>query len=163
MKPDHLQFAQHILAGMPACQAYRAVRPKVTKSTAEKQARAWSARADVAAFIAKAKAEAEARALEASVLTILEKRQYLARAVRTPLASIDPEDPESEGADLVKSYAKTDSEMSSSTRFEKIDPLRAIALDNDLAGDGTGSNTLRELTEAIQSLAPTSTLPTGQI
>lgn len=163
MKPEHLAFAQAYLETINATQAYLSVRPKASRKNAGAMGAKWLARTDVARFLAEAQAEAQRRALDASVLTLLEKRQFLAQIVRTPITSLDPHDPSKPENVLIKSFAINESEMGSSTRLEKLDPLRAIALDNDLAGDGSTTNTLRDLTEALQSLAPPSTLPTGKI
>lgn len=69
-----------------------------------------------------------------SVMSIIEKRRFLARIRRSHLAQLDPDDPDNKDGDLIKSYSISESEGSTSRRIEKLDPLKAIQLDNELAG-----------------------------
>jgi phage terminase small subunit len=157
MKPSHLTFAQAIASGTPKGEAYLLAHPKVKPRTAQANATRLLKHPDVKAFLARVEAEAESLALESTVLTVTEKRQFLARIVRTPLSEDMP-------ADLIKSLARTEGELSSSTRIEKLDPLRAIQIDNDLAGEGAGAQTLRELTEALANISQNkSPIPTGKL
>lgn len=104
----------------------------------------------------------QASAADESVLTILEKRKFLARVVRTPITKLDLES--DEDADLIKSYSQTTGEMSSSLRLEKLDPLKAIEIDNKLCGDDPEANAVRELAAAVAALGQQSSpLPTGKL
>lgn len=62
-----------------------------------------------------------------TILTIQEKRKFLAKVVRTPIGNVDQD------SDLCQEFAKT----ADSIRFKMPDKLAAIRLDNDLAGDGS--------------------------
>lgn len=114
-------------------------------------------RADVQAYI---RAIQQAAANE-TVLSVLEKRRFLARIVRTPLCKLDPER-ETDG-DLIKSHSSSSSKTSSSTRIEKLDPLKAIEIDNKLSGDDAEANALTQLAAAIDALASASPVPTDRM
>ena len=62
-----------------------------------------------------------------TILTIQEKRKFLAKVVRTPIGNVDQD------SDLCQEFART----ADSIRFKMPDKLAAIRLDNDLAGDGS--------------------------
>ncbi len=62
-----------------------------------------------------------------TVLSIKEKREFLARVVRTPIGEVD------RTSDLCQEVTETDD----STKYKMPDKLSAIRLDNDLAGEGS--------------------------
>lgn len=67
------------------------------------------------------------QAVTKTVLSLTEKREFIARLVRSQMA-ITPDD-----SDLWQEISVTDN----GTKRKLGDKLRAIALDNDLAGDGS--------------------------
>jgi phage terminase small subunit len=153
--PHHQRFADLVLEGKSFTDAYLGAGYKVNRVNAASAGKRMRKRLDVEAYIQ----SIQAQAADDSVLTLLEKRRFLARIVRTGLASIDPADPDDKNADLVKSYASNESESSSSTRFEKHDPLKAIEIDNKLDASSPENESAQELTNAILALAGKSVLP----
>ncbi len=76
-----------------------------------------------------------------TVLSIREKREFLARVVRTPLAEVDEE------SDLCQEHTVTNSATGGSIKYKMCDKLAAIKLDNDLAAEGAeaGANKAIEI------------------
>ena len=71
-----------------------------------------------------------------STLSRLEKRQFLKRAVETPITSIDPNDKENGNADLIQERTVTISESGSeTTKIKGMSKLEAIKIDNLMQGD----------------------------
>ena len=155
--PRHQRFADNLIAGMSASEAYVAAgfkASKATKGSAAGRLKKSRAVRDYMDAIRQASAVS-------TVLSVIEKREFFARIVRTPITKLDPDN--EENGDLIKSFAKNESEMGSSIRLEKLDPLKAIELDNKLSGDDPETNSLRDLADAIGRLAPLSGLPTGKM
>lgn len=63
------------------------------------------------------------------VLSMSEKRAFLARAVRTPVGEIN------EGSDLAQEVTISEGANGSSRKVKAVDKLRAIELDSRIAGD----------------------------
>ena len=63
------------------------------------------------------------------VLSIVEKRAYLARAVRTPVGEI------TEASDLAQEVTFSESKEGSSRKVRAVDKLKAIELDSKISGD----------------------------
>src|SRR5687767_12306181 len=88
-------FAVHFAAQQNAAQAWLAAGGQ-NKKTANRQGDKWAKKGDIQARVSWIRAEAQ-RTLEgrrdeqnlSAVLTVAEKRAYLARALRTPLAEVD--------------------------------------------------------------------------
>lgn len=154
--PRHQRFADCLLSGMSVTDAYLAAGFNVKRSSATAAGKRLRKAPDVAAYIKAVQSEAA----DESVLTLLEKRQFLARIVRTPITSIDIE--EKENADLIKSYSSSTSEMGNSLRLEKHCPLKAIEIDNKIGGDDPEADAIKALADAIGSLGG-NTLPTGKL
>jgi hypothetical protein len=93
----------------------------------------------------------------------LEKRQFLARIVRTPLMSIKPNDPAFKDGDLLKKYKRNESEHGFTEEIEKWCSLKAIALDNTLSGDDSESNAIHEFADALAALGSQSVLPNDKM
>lgn len=157
--PRHQRIADLILAGSSKVDAYLASGFKSTRASAYHAVTRVLRRPDVKAYFDHIKNAAQAAAEQASVLTVLEKRQFLARVVRTPLATLDATDPSAKDGDLIKSYSLTESEASRSERIEKLDPLKAIEIDNTLSGDDGQRDLQQALHQALASLAVRSALP----
>lgn len=106
------KFCEGIVAGLNATQAYIGAYPKSSVEAARRSASDLLTNPDVQAEIERMRKKAEERAGSA-VLTLAEKRMKLAAIVRQ-------EKPEIDGCEL-----------------SVTDKLKAIALDNDLAGEGS--------------------------
>jgi hypothetical protein len=157
--PRHQRFADELIKGSTLVDAYLAAGFKCTRVSALQNAKRLRKRADIDAYIT----SLQRAAADASTLSLLEKRRFLARVVRTPLAKLDPEDPDHAHGDLVKSYSETESQTSSSSRIEKHCPLKAIELDNKLDASSPENEQAAALTEAILSLGSGNALPGGKL
>lgn len=146
--PRHKKMADLFLARGNQTDAYLDAGFNCTNrnSAGAAAARAF-ARVDVQAYIR----AVQKLSTDATVLTIIEKRQFLARVVRTPITALDPK--KEENADLIKSYTVETNSLSTKTRLEKHDPIKAINLDNQLSGDDSAANATNHLADAIASLA----------
>lgn len=82
------------------------------------------------------------QAAAVDVLTIAEKRQFLARLVRCK-AAIEPHD-----SDLWNGVEAVDGVI----KYKLPDKMRAIALDNDLAGEGAEAGGQKALGELVKRL-----------
>lgn len=147
--PRHQRFADLILRGMEAREAYGEAFPDSKPSSWSAAACRAKKRADVKAYIDSIRIEAR----DETLLTVLEKRRFCAHVVRTSLTSIDLDDPENAANAVLKSYSISETETSTSRSLTKLDSLAAIELDNKLSGDDSGTNALRELADALHSLA----------
>jgi len=152
-RPRHRLFADRVLAGDCLVTAYLAAGYRGTRSGVTSTAAKLRKRPDVAAYIQ----AVQARAVDESTLTLLEVRRFLARIVRTPLTALDPEG--GRDADLIKTYART----SSSTRLEKLDPLKAIEIDLKLSGQDPETSLLKQMSRALASLPQHGPLPTDEL
>lgn len=135
--PRHREFAKHLLMGEPAAKAYK-LAGFSAKSAASRATAAGRLlkNVDIAKYLAAMRKEAD-KGLQAS---IEKKRDLLYRTMFTPLMSIDPNNPEVNG-DVLKKYKRTVSIRGEDAtlvteEFEKMDPLKAMQIDNDMAGIG---------------------------
>jgi hypothetical protein len=153
--PRHQRFADLRLAGQSLIDAYVASGFKTDRRVASSNAKKIEKRADVQAYLAAVRQ----RAASAAVLTVEEKRQFLARIVRVPLILIDPTNPADPNADLIKKTKRKVIEGNEQNpeawvydELEKYDALRAIDEDNKLAGEDPASKAISELATALSSL-----------
>jgi hypothetical protein len=79
----------------------------------------------VSAYVSKLREKQFAK----DVLSISEKRSFLARAVRTPVGEIN------EGSDLAQEVTISEGANGTSRKVKAVDKLRAIELDSRIAGD----------------------------
>ena len=117
------KFAEGIVAGNSATAAYRAAYLRSGQRAAEVGASRLLRNAEVTAEIERQRATAEKQAGSA-LMTLMEKRMFLARVVRANVALLPPD------SDLWIGVG--------TRRLRMPDKLRAIKLDNDLAGEGKG-------------------------
>ncbi len=103
----------------------------------------------VEAEIARIRAEAD-KVAGVAVLTVAEKRMFLARVVRACVASTP------ESSDLWQSIKRADE----GTEYRLPDKLRTIMLDNDLAGDGPEAKSRHALAEMPERVTSASEQPT---
>lgn len=157
--PKHQRFADEFIKGSSLVDAYLAAGFKCTRTSALQNAKRLRKRPDIDAYIT----SLQRAAADETTLSLLEKRRFLARVVRIPLAKLDAEDPEHMHGDLVKSFALNESEKSTSRRIEKLDPLKAIELDNKLDASSPENEQAAALTEAILSLGSGNALPIGKL
>ncbi len=164
----HKKFADLVLGGTRPQAAYKKAGFKVT-STQSAQAAASRLLKNVTVL---AYMEAVRQASAAGVvLSVQEKREFLARIVRTPITDLKPEETGSANNDLIKKWVKKfnvvsggeDMELCTET-LEKLCPLKAIEMDNKLSGDDPDANAVTALAEAFAQLAQNaSTLPTDRM
>ena len=126
MTAPQIKFAQLVGAGMNQTEAYRRAYPKCSAKAAESKASRLVRDGKVKAMIAEIQEEAK----QGAVLTLKEKREFLARVVRIGVAEASTSE---EHKDLIQ--AVTEGEKS--TTYKLPDKLRAIQIDNDLAGEGS--------------------------
>lgn len=121
-------FVCAIIEGMSPKDAYKKAgyAPK-SERVAVACASKMLARADVQARIEQLRKASTV----ASVLTLAEKRRFLALVVRTPLSAVD------EASVLAQEYTAGGDKV----RIKMVDKLRAIELDSKLAGELTGGVT----------------------
>ncbi len=131
------KFCEGIAAGMSGVDAYQAAYPNSSRSAARASAAELLARPSISKQIAEIRARTEQIAGSA-VLTLVEKRSFLARLVRAKAALLPEE------SDLWQSIKRT----KDGVEFRLPDKLRAIDQDNDLSGDGKAA----EANEALGQL-----------
>lgn len=131
----HQLFASYILSGMGKGEAYKKAGYKAKNiQSACASANALLKNPKVAEYLR----AVQEQAAEGDVLSVQEKRQYLARCVRVPIGTIDIENKQDENLDLVVKQKKTtvgDEDGAALVTWEihKPDPLRAIEIDNKMA------------------------------
>jgi phage terminase small subunit len=158
--PRHQRFADLVIEGIPAAQAYKEAGFK--SKTAQSRATAASRllkRKDVSAYIRAIQAEAA----KGCVASVQYKRELLFEIMDTPLMAIDPDDPARKHGRLIRKFKRQSDEIRETYEIEKHCPLKAIEIDNKLSGDDPETNSLRDLADAIGRLAPESGLPTGKM
>jgi hypothetical protein len=152
-RPRHRLFADRVLAGDCLVTAYLAAGYRGTPASASSQASKLRKRPEVAAYID----AVQRRAADESTLTLLEIRRFLARIVRTPLTELDADG--GRDADLIKTVART----SSTTRLEKLDPLKAIEIDLKISGQDPETSLLKQMARALETLPTHGPLPENQL
>ena len=154
MKPRYQRFADRLLAGDNLTDAYVAAGFKCKRENVGKSAWRLKQHPQIATYLE----AAQKRASDEACLTLREIRHFLARIVRTPITKLDPTD--KANADLIKTYSLTERGTSSSRRLEKLDPLKAIEMDLKLSGNDPGTNTIKQLAEALAALGNHDPIPT---
>lgn len=136
----HERFAQLLATGLSAAECYSKVyrkKGKVAGSAGPRLLRNVG--------IQQRLAELQQKSAVSSVMTLTEKREYLARVKRTPIGSIGPD------SDLCQSH-----EVSmQGVKIRMCDKLKAVELDAKLAGEFTEkvevkADGLLELLQAIR-------------
>lgn len=134
-------FCDGVVTGLTATDAYLAAFPRSSHGAARRSSSALLKNPEVKAEIQRMRAEAEKLAGSA-VLTLLEKRKFLARVVRAAIARI-PDD-----SDLWQAVRKT----KCGTHYLLPCKLEAIRLDNDLAKQGGEAEHNDALAELLRSI-----------
>ena len=165
--PRHQHFAELVLQGRNQSDAYVEAcvigDKELTRESIWNGACRLMHRPDVAAYIDAVRKQSATGA----VLTLTEKREFLARVIRTPITTIDPHDPRDPNRDLVRKVKRrflAKKEGDERVEYivedmEKLDPLKAIELDNKLSGNDPETNTMKQLSEILAGIAAGTTLP----
>jgi hypothetical protein len=125
-----------------AAAAYRAAYPSSSEAAANTSASRLLKNADIQAEVSRIR-NAATGVVGTAVLSIAEKRNFLARLVRARVAELGSD------SDLWQSIKTTDA----GAEYRLPDKLRAIETDNDLAGDGstaTGNDGIAALIARIR-------------
>jgi len=125
LSPAHQKFAERIVAGDTPPKAYRKAYPKATAVTANGRGSKLAKKEHIKAEVTRLRQRIQEKA-GGLVMTEVEKRLFLAAVVRTPIDDIDGKSP------LCQSVKTSEGGI----EYKMPDKLKAIALDNDLAGDG---------------------------
>ena len=120
--PTHEAFAQKVAQGLNATEAYRAVTGK-NGPGAKVIAHRWLTKTN-----SRIK-ELQAASATAATLTMQERREFIARLVRTPIALIDEHNP------LCQFVKYVESESGRRVEYKVADKLAAIMDDAKLAGE----------------------------
>jgi hypothetical protein len=149
------RYCDRILEGLEGWQAYKQAFPDCkTKGSAHTGHKRSKGRPDVRRYLHAIRQ----RQATAAVLSLIHKREFLYRIVTTPLTSIDLDSPTRKDHDLLKKFRRNSTEAGESLEMEKLDALKAIDLDNKLAGDNPASNALADFAALIGSFG-NATLP----
>lgn len=136
--PKHERFAQERAKGLDADAAYQKAGYRRDRGNAVR----LTTKDSVSARIAEIQGKAETRA----VLSIAEKREFLARVMRTPVGEVDHTSPLCQERTFIEGQEET------SVKVRMPDKLKAIQLDNDLAADGAEAAANRALEIIIRKL-----------
>jgi phage terminase small subunit len=135
----HEAFALNVAQGMSATEAYR-------------QAGYEAKDADVAGprllgnvgnGIKERVEYIKAQAATSAVLSIAEKREFLAKVLRTPIGEIDERSPLCQSFEIGKEGER---------KYKMPDKLKAISEDNDLAGEGSEAEANKAQVDAVDVL-----------
>lgn len=127
--------------GLSASDAYKAAYPAATPSNAAKNTSRLTKNDEIMREVERIRAAA-AQLPGSAFLTIQEKRNFLARVVRSNLSSLPPE------SDLWQEVTITEA----GTKRKMPDKLKAIAMDNDLAGEGSEAKAALSAVELLAKL-----------
>ena len=129
----HEVFARALASGKSGAEAARVA--GYTKERARKTASEFGTNRDISDRVE----WLQRQAAKGTVLSIQEKREYLALVVRTPLAKVD------ENSVLCQSAKYTEDGI----EIKMADKLKAISLDNDLAGEGAEAKAMGAAADAL--------------
>lgn len=125
------KFCEGVVSGLNYSEAYRAAYPKSTPECARKNAPRLKSNEVIAAEIDRLRARA-AELSGGAVLTLAEKRSFVARLLRSRPALLDRD------SDLWQSIKTT----KDGVEYRLPDKLGAIDRDNDLAGEGNAGDSV---------------------
>ena len=126
-----LKFAEGLATGLTGTAAYLAAYPSATPDTARKNAGRLKANEGVTAEVQRLRSQA-AQLPGSPLLSIREKREYLARLVRAQVL-LTPDD-----SDLWQEITQTEQ----GTKRKLGDKLKALMIDNEMAGESNESGTV---------------------
>lgn len=143
LKPTYQQFAERVAAGGVPTVVYGEVFGTSAGEACRKGATRMSKNVPVQEEILRIRREAEKLA-GGSVLTVLEKREYLALVLRTPLSKVDPSSVLCQEMTIVEAEEmdtpalpgmEQEMRVFTTKKIKMVDKLRAIEIDSKLAGD----------------------------
>lgn len=158
--PRHQRFADLFLIGEPAAKAYKeagftAKSPHARSANSSRLLK----RADVRAYMDAVRKQAA----KGTVATLQYKRELLFEIMDTPLMAIDPDDPGRKHGRLLRKFKRTTTEIGETWEIEKHCPLKAIEIDNKMAGEDSESNLYDELAKVFSTFSegplPTDRMP----
>lgn len=135
----HQKFAERVAAGDTPPKAYKAAYPKASAVSVDSLSSKLTKNLKVKEEIVRLRHRIQESA-GGTVLSEIEKRQFLADVVRTPVGKIDKDHP------LCQSYKVA---ADGTVKIKTVDKIRALIVDNDLAGQGAQAGA----DKAIMSLA----------
>lgn len=135
------KFCEGIVAEKSAAEAYADAYPRAARGSTESRAASLLDRPGIQEEITRLRGKTEPTGGGSAVLTLLEKRSFLARIVRSRPALLG------EDSDLWQSVKR----MKDSIELKLPDKLSAIAKDSDLAGEGSNA----EADDALSNLLAT--------
>jgi phage terminase small subunit len=143
------KFCEGIVAGLNATDSYAKAYPKATRRAARAHGARLVAKGSIKSEIARLRAAAQEKAGSA-VLTLAEKRSFLARLLRINVAEIDV----SKDGDLLAGLDRTEGSEKTEglVKLRLADKLKAIELDNDLSGEGSEAGANDELAGLLARL-----------
>lgn len=143
------KFCEGVISGLNATDAYVEAFPKASRRSADANATRLMGKDGIKAEIRRLRALAQEKAGSA-LMTLIEKRTYLARVVRCELGERMP------APDLIQSIEvekrKDGDDWLDIHKVRVCDKLAAIKLDNDLAGEGSEATANGSMAEFIASL-----------
>ena len=135
------KFCEGIVAGLSNTDAHAAAYPRANRASSGSLAWKVLQRPEIRAEIARLRALAQEKA-GSSVLTLIEKRQWLARIVRARPALLE------EDSDLWQSVRRSHYGLV----MKLPDKIAAIVADNDLAGHGDEAAANDSLSQLLASI-----------
>lgn len=123
------KFAEMVATGVAAVTAYQRAGYAAKKEAAITCASRLLTNAKVKRYVRALRRKAVDESEEGAVLTLVEKRRWLARVVRTPLSHVTEE------SDLCQEHTVTTTEAGGSEKIKMPCKLRAMELDAKLAGE----------------------------
>jgi hypothetical protein len=147
-KAKHEAFAQLVAVDkLPLAEAYRkVVNPRSPSKSCHEHASKLANGLSVALRILWLRFACEKKEWERYdqlTLSIMEKRKFLARIVRTPAGAVTKD------SDLCQEWSESSTDAGSCMKIKMPDKLKAIQIDNDLAGEGDNA----KLGTAVEALA----------
>ena len=149
LSTPHRKFCEAIVSGLTGVRAYSQAYPSCSLNSARINASQLRAKPHIQQEIARLRAQANAIAGPA-VLTLLEKRVWLARVVRAHLADLDPQ---IDSDLLVSLHVEKDDKKRQVRKIRIFNKLTAIRLDSRLAGDEPAKSKPSKPTLAEELLA----------
>jgi hypothetical protein len=153
MKYEHQKFAELRATGKNASESYMLAygKPALTPSVNAAAAR-LDAQSNIIAKVKELRDRADAATEAAAVLTIVEKRKWIAQVLRTDVTDLS----EQKNKHLIKKITRrvigSGENAEEVEDIEGYDKFKAIDLDNQLAGDG-GNEFTRSFTEYLKGMS----------
>jgi phage terminase small subunit len=153
LSKPHRKFCEAIVSGLTGVRAYALAYPHCSLKTARFNASHLRAKPHIQQEIARLRAQADA-IVGPTVLTLIEKRLWLARVVRANLARLDPE---IDGDLLVSLHVEKEDKKRHVSRIRIANKLAAIRLDTRLAGDEPTKSKLSPMAQELLAAGGTQT------